>query len=85
MPEAGGIDNSRSIVAQRYNYGDDCSSCRLVSGVGIIGMGIYVLTAAKKQKTVFSRNFIYCVSAGVIGLGAARLLALPPFQRTTSE
>lgn len=57
-------DASRSVVAQRHTYGEDCSSCRLVSGLGIIGMGIYVLTAAKKQKTTFSRNFIYFISTG---------------------
>lgn len=57
-------DVSGSLVAKRHSYGEDCSSCRLVSGLGIIGMGIYVLTAAKKQKTVISRNIIYCMSTG---------------------
>lgn len=59
-----GESEGRSFVAQRYNYGDDCTSCRLVSGFGLVGMGIYVLTAAKKQNTVFSRKFVYCISAG---------------------
>lgn len=104
-------DPSGSIIAKRHTYGEDCFNCRLVSGAGIIAMGIYVFTAAKKQKTAFNRNFIYCLSTGksinktqikrfffintnsllfcfflgIFGIGAARLFALPPFQRTTSD
>lgn len=54
----------KSFVAKRHTYGEDCTSCRMVSGFGIIGMSIYVLTAAKKQKTNFSKNAIYCMSLG---------------------
>lgn len=59
MSEIGG-----SLVSKRHDYGEDCSSCRMISGFGLIGMGIYVLTAAKKQTTSLSRNFVYCVSLG---------------------
>lgn len=110
------IEKIESFVAKRYSAnvaGEDCSACRMVSGFGLIGMGIYVLTAAKKQKTVMSRNFVYLMSAGkvnkyctnseqiliynfifinlflfrtgVVGLGAARILALPPFEHKTSD
>lgn len=57
-------DAEGSFVSKRHDYGEDCSSCRMVGGLGIIGMGIYVLTAAKKQKTPLSRNFVYCISLG---------------------
>lgn len=53
-----------SLVSKRHDYGEDCSSCRLVSGAGMVGLSVYVLTAAKKQKTIFSRNVIYCISFG---------------------
>lgn len=116
------MDNQRSIVSKRHDYGEDCTSCRLVSGGGIIGMGIFVLSSAKQQKTPLNRNFgiiislgkckrsksnekmntimvffykyvyffgfsfcCYLLTLGIIGIGAARLLALPPFQRTISE
>lgn len=53
-----------SFVSKRHDYGEDCSSCRLVSGGGMIGISIYVLSAAKKQKTITSRYFVYCTSLG---------------------
>lgn len=57
-------DIGNSVIAKRHTYGEDCMNCRLVSGFGIIGMGIYVLTAAKRQKVNFNRNFIYTISFG---------------------
>lgn len=60
MSDSGG----GSLVSKRHDYGEDCSSCRLVSGAGMIGLSVYVLTAAKKQKTTSSRNFVYCISFG---------------------
>lgn len=58
-------DNSGgNLVSKRHDYGEDCSSCRLVSGAGMIGLSVYVLTAAKRQKSTFGRNFIYCASLG---------------------
>lgn len=57
-------DSEKSIVSKRFDYGEDCSSCRLVSGGGIIAMSIYVFTAAKQQKTNLSRNFVHCISLG---------------------
>lgn len=100
-------DMSNSIVAKRHTYGEDCLNCRLVSGFGIIGMGLYVFNAARNQKANLNRNFIYTISLGnlkenkntspykykfflliflgIIGIGAARLFAFPPFQRTISD
>lgn len=57
-------DIDGSFASKRHDYGEDCSSCRMVSGFGMIGMGIYVLTAAKKQKTQLNRNFVYFISVG---------------------
>lgn len=60
----GDNDEGGSFVSKRHDYGEDCSSCRLVSGAGMIGVSAYVLTAAKKQRTNLSRNFVYCISFG---------------------
>lgn len=60
-------EKNESFVAKRHSAnaaGEDCTACRMVSGFGLIGMGIYVLTAAKKQKTMMNRNFVYLISAG---------------------
>lgn len=62
-------EKNESFVAKRHSAnaaGADCTACRMVSGFGFIGMGIYVLTAAKKQKTIMSRNFVYLLSAGKV-------------------
>lgn len=58
------MENQQSIVAKRHDYGEDCMSCRLVSGGGIVGMGIFVLSAARQQKVTMNRNFGYCISIG---------------------
>lgn len=54
-----------SLLSKRHDYGEDCSSCRLVSGAGMIGLSVYVLTAAKKQNTTISRSVVYCISLGM--------------------
>lgn len=64
IPKATMVDIGDSLVAKRHTYGEDCMNCRLVSGFGIIGMGIYVFTAAKRQKVNLNRNFIYAFSFG---------------------
>lgn len=58
--------SEQGFVSKRHDYGEDCSSCRLVSGFGIMGISIYLLTAAKKQKTKTSQNFVYLLSLGKI-------------------
>lgn len=58
------LDNERGIVSKRHDYGEDCMSCRLVSGGGIIGMGLFLLNTARHQSKPFNRNFGYCMSIG---------------------
>lgn len=45
---------------------DDCIPCRLVSGFGVIGMGVYLYSQAKHRPAGIGRNSIFVVSAGNI-------------------
>lgn len=53
----------KSIVEKRH---DDCLGCRLVSGFGVIGIGIYIYSQAKHSPTKIARNSLYTIAAGKI-------------------
>lgn len=55
---------NETFLSKRHGHYEDCTSCRIVSGSGLIGMGIYVFTSAKKQKTNTSKNIVYFMSIG---------------------
>lgn len=57
-------NGEKSFLAKRHQNGEDCTSCRLVSGFGVIGMGIYVFLSARKHSTPFNRNCLYMISLG---------------------
>ncbi|RZF38887.1 hypothetical protein LSTR_LSTR017438 [Laodelphax striatellus] len=59
----------------------DCMPCRLISGFGVFGMGIYVHFQARYYKNVFSKRITQSLGIGVCGIGIARLLDLPPFRK----
>jgi hypothetical protein len=58
---------------------DDCLGCRLTSGFGVIGAGVYVAYYARKQSGMMGKVVLGSVSTGLFGLGLCRLLQLPPF------
>lgn len=43
---------------------EDCLACRLISGFGVIGIGIYLNSIASKQKTLWNKRGIQAVSLG---------------------
>ncbi|XP_066597987.1 uncharacterized protein [Prorops nasuta] len=65
-----------SIVTKRDR---DCVACRLVSGLGLIGAGIYVKSSAKKFQQSPGNSLMYLISGALILLGGARVFNLPPF------
>ncbi|XP_075145866.1 uncharacterized protein LOC142220565 [Haematobia irritans] len=51
---------------------EDCLSCRLISGFGIIGMGAYIYYQGKRRKPL-ERYAMNLMSTGAAALGVARL------------
>ncbi|XP_055603167.1 uncharacterized protein LOC129751591 [Uranotaenia lowii] len=67
---------TESAIANRHK---DCLPCRLVSGTGVIGMGIYVYVQAKKRPQAVGRSAMYGVAAVAAGIGVTRILDVYPF------
>uniref|UniRef100_A0A182N502 Distal membrane-arm assembly complex protein 1-like domain-containing protein n=1 Tax=Anopheles dirus TaxID=7168 RepID=A0A182N502_9DIPT len=65
-----------SVVSNRHK---DCMPCRLVSGLGVIGMGVYIARHAQKRPNKFGRYSMLTVAAAAGGIGVARLLDVYPF------
>lgn len=55
-------DNNQTILSKRHD--EDCLGCRLVSGFGVLGMGVYLFNTGQKQTTRFNRRAIILLSFG---------------------
>ncbi|XP_015589299.1 uncharacterized protein LOC107264959 [Cephus cinctus] len=62
------------------NRNRDCIACRLISGAGLIGAGIYVSHHRKKFNKTIGKSIMFSIACGLMALGSARILNLPPFQ-----
>ncbi|KOC67937.1 hypothetical protein WH47_12267 [Habropoda laboriosa] len=62
------------------NRNRDCLSCRIVSGFGIIGSGLYVWHHSKKFQKNIGKTIMYSIGSALLLLGTARVLDLPPFR-----
>ncbi|CAK9826662.1 hypothetical protein ANTRET_LOCUS4469 [Anthophora retusa] len=67
----------RSIITNRNR---DCLSCRIVSGIGLIGSGLYVSHHSKKFQKTVGKAVMYSIGSALVFLGTARVLDLPPFR-----
>ncbi|CAK9818525.1 hypothetical protein ANTQUA_LOCUS9835 [Anthophora quadrimaculata] len=67
----------RSIITNRNR---DCLSCRIVSGIGLIGSGLYVSHHSKKFQKNVGKAVMYSIGSALVFLGIARVLDLPPFR-----
>ncbi|XKL69288.1 hypothetical protein PGB90_007057 [Kerria lacca] len=56
----------------------DCMPCKLISGGGLIGMGLYVGYFSQKYQKL-EKIAMLGITAGLIYLGTARFLDLYPF------
>ncbi|XP_058823907.1 uncharacterized protein LOC131684783 [Topomyia yanbarensis] len=65
-----------SVVGNRHK---NCLPCRLVSGAGVLGMGIYVWVQAQKRPQTVGRFAMYGVAAVAGGVGLTRILDSYPF------
>lgn len=73
---------TESVVASRHK---DCLPCRIVSGTGVLGMGVYVWVQAKKRPQAVGRYAMYGVAAVAGSVGIARLLDVYPFGKPESK
>lgn len=71
-----------SIVSQRPK---DCASCKLTSGFGLVGIGLYIAKQAHNWKPSLGQKVIYSLAFSVCSLGVARLFDLPPFSTSTKQ
>ncbi|XP_076292172.1 uncharacterized protein LOC143214703 [Lasioglossum baleicum] len=62
------------------NRDRDCLGCRIFSGCGLIGSGLYVSYHTKKFQNM-GKPIMYSIASGLMLLGTARILDLPPFRK----
>uniref|UniRef100_A0A182VQT1 Distal membrane-arm assembly complex protein 1-like domain-containing protein n=1 Tax=Anopheles minimus TaxID=112268 RepID=A0A182VQT1_9DIPT len=67
---------SDSVISNRHK---DCLPCRLISGFGVIGMGVYIALHGQKRPTKLGRYSMFGVATVAGGVGLARLLDVYPF------
>nr|XP_040223657.2 uncharacterized protein LOC120950015 [Anopheles coluzzii] len=65
-----------SVVSNRHK---DCLPCRLVSGFGVIGMGVYIAVQAQKRTKPLGRFTMLGIAAVAGSIGIARLADVYPF------
>ncbi|XP_050071691.1 uncharacterized protein LOC126559564 [Anopheles maculipalpis] len=65
-----------SVVSNRHK---DCIPCRLISGFGVIGMGMYIALHAQKRPNPLGRYSMFGIATAAGSIGIARLLDVYPF------
>ncbi|XP_014205925.1 uncharacterized protein LOC106637599 [Copidosoma floridanum] len=75
------MTESTSIIASRNR---ECTACRVVSGSGLIGAGIYVAYHSQKLNKLPGKVMMFGLAATIGGLGVARIWDLPPFRHQFS-
>ncbi|XP_058060462.1 uncharacterized protein LOC131211125 [Anopheles bellator] len=73
---------SDSVVASRHK---DCWPCRLVSGFGVIGIGVYIALQAQKRPHKVARYTMQTVALAAGSIGVARLLDVYPFGHNAAK
>ncbi|XP_049286651.1 uncharacterized protein LOC125765490 [Anopheles funestus] len=71
-----------SVISNRYK---DCMPCRLVSGFGVIGMGVYLALQARKRTHTLGRYSMFGIAAVAGSIGISRLLDVYPFGDRTQK
>ncbi|XP_058454477.1 uncharacterized protein LOC131432298 [Malaya genurostris] len=67
---------TESVVSSRHK---DCLPCRIISGTGVIGMGIYVWVQAQKRPQKVGRFAMCGIAAVAGGIGLTRIIDIYPF------
>ncbi|KAK2576003.1 hypothetical protein KPH14_007362 [Odynerus spinipes] len=66
-----------SIITSRNR---DCLGCRIVSGLGLVGSGLYVSHHSRKLQNSKGKTAMYTIGSALVFLGTARIMDLPPFR-----
>ncbi|KAK0164862.1 hypothetical protein PV328_003431 [Microctonus aethiopoides] len=75
--ESDHVGERQSVITNRDR---NCLACRLTSGCGLIGAGLYVAYQSKKFNRKPGVIFMYSFATTLGLLGTARILDLPPFR-----
>ncbi|XP_033217097.1 uncharacterized protein LOC117172913 [Belonocnema kinseyi] len=67
----------KSVITNRDR---GCLGCRLISGCGLFGSGMYVSYHSKKFQKLPGKSIMLTVGGALMALGTARVFDLPPFQ-----
>ncbi|KAF3428580.1 hypothetical protein QLX08_003378 [Tetragonisca angustula] len=68
----------KSIINNRDR---DCLGCRIFSGCGLIGSGLYITYHSRKFPKLIGKTTMYTIGTALMLLGTARVLDLPPFRK----
>ncbi|XP_076636856.1 uncharacterized protein LOC143349460 [Colletes latitarsis] len=74
-------ETTGTVNSMINNRNRDCLGCRIFSGCGLIGSGFYVSYHSKKFQRNIGKSVMYSIGSGLILLGTARVLDLPPFRK----
>uniref|UniRef100_A0ABD2XHK9 Distal membrane-arm assembly complex protein 1-like domain-containing protein n=1 Tax=Trichogramma kaykai TaxID=54128 RepID=A0ABD2XHK9_9HYME len=72
------MTEARSIISSRDR---DCLGCRLVSGSGLIGAGLYILYHARGMTKVAGKSIMFTAGGASMAIGLARIFDFPPFRQ----
>lgn len=57
------MDERKSVITSRPR---DCLACKLVSGLGLSGIGAYVAKQAFSMKKGYGKTFFYTFALGIV-------------------
>lgn len=57
------MDERKSVISSRPR---DCLACKLVSGLGLSGIGAYVAKQAFSMKKGYGKTFFYSFALGIV-------------------
>ncbi|XP_043273326.1 uncharacterized protein [Venturia canescens] len=79
------VQSSDMTVSVINNRNRDCVACRLVSGAGLIGAGLYVSHHSKRFTKTTGKTIMFSIASALVILGSTRILDLPPFRNQFSH
>ncbi|XP_017875998.1 uncharacterized protein LOC108622568 [Ceratina calcarata] len=79
------MEETSTVKSMINNRSRDCLSCRIFSGCGLIGSGLYVWHHTKNMQKPIGKTVMYSIGTGLMVLGTTRVFDLPPFRNQFSH
>ncbi|XP_033198522.1 uncharacterized protein LOC117242635 [Bombus vosnesenskii] len=79
------MQETSTVKGMISNRNRDCLGCRIFSGCGLIGSGLYVAYHSKKFQKWTGKTTMYTMGSALMLLGTARVLDLPPFRKQSNH